>query len=151
VKELAQSKPGISNAQLMGRAIEIRNSGRTDRISAGSSITSGTEGSLGLLDTLDDFGAMQGQAQSSGESIPISDGYHAHDHISMEAPRAPLPRDGVEPANWAARRASNGANEPHASEISGEFSTRDKLELLRSLMDDVRVREALGELTGSNG
>jgi signal transduction histidine kinase len=153
VKELARSKPGISNAQLMGRAIEIRNSGRSDRMSPGSTMTSGTEGSLGLLDTLDDFGAMQGQDGSHGQTISIGDGHHAHDpvghdHMSIDAPIAPLPRDGAESAM---RRASNGAQEPYASEISGEFSTRDKLELLRSLMDDVRVREALGALTGSDG
>jgi hypothetical protein len=160
VRELAASRPAMSSAsQLMGRAIEMRNTHPNERsaigmerVSAGSSLTSGSEGSLGLLDKLDDFGALHTSPDSPRLQI-AHDAPRGRGLADVDGPPAPLPHgDGsADPSQWASNGARIEMPASPASELHQEFSTRDKLELLRSLMDDVRVREALGALTGPNG
>jgi hypothetical protein len=104
---------------------------------------------LGLLDRLDDFGTLH---SSEPQRLHlVSEAQHSHGVSDAEAPTAPLPRDGADASHWDGQHGQGGVPVSPASELDQEFSTRDKLELLRSLMDDVRVREALGALTGSNG
>lgn len=113
------------------------------------------ENGLGLLDTLDDNGESQGTKTSLRVQPIAGHGDRAHE-ILAHGPQAPLPADRngkielkAQPAHRApaAQRIDAGSR---ASDDDEDFSTRDKLELLRSLMDDVRVREALGSLMGAD-
>jgi hypothetical protein len=113
------------------------------------------ENGLGLLDTLDDNGESQGTKTSLRVQPIAGHGDRAHE-ILAHGPQAPLPADRngkielkAQHAHRApaAQRIDAGSR---ASDDDEDFSTRDKLELLRSLMDDVRVREALGSLMGAD-
>jgi len=153
MKHLASSRAlGSSASQLMGRAMEKRSSHAQEaqtiaheRAASGPSAASVAEPSLGLLDSLDDFGHPQ--TKESPRLQIAGDAQHARAIIDIDAASAAQPHAGSDQER--ARRRTNGAHDSHASEFDQDFSTRDKLELLRSLMDDARVREALGSLTGS--
>jgi molecular chaperone GrpE (heat shock protein) len=135
INEVAHSRPAVSpNTDLLERAIDRKRSAAMRSDSAGT-----IESSLGVLDTLDDFGMAQSDSKRT----------IARERTDVESPSAPLPRETVHSDSSApARRISNGTPEALHIGEGDEFSTRDKLELLRALMDDVRVREALGGLTG---
>ncbi len=147
MKHLASSRSsGSSASQLLGRAMEKRSShAQEPQTIAHERVASGAEASLGLLDSLDDFGHPQ--TKESPRLQIAGDAQPARGIIDIDAASAAQPHDGS--ALEHARRRTNGAHDSHASEFDQDFSTRDKLELLRSLMDDARVREALGSLTGS--
>jgi len=153
IKELAAARTAGSPAsQLMGRAMEMRQAHvqgiSAERMSSATGVSS--EQSLGLLDSLDDFGALQ---TKESPRLQLAGEPHARGLLDMDAPSPALPRESTngEHAHHGSKSSANGAFGSHAAELDEEFSTRDKLELLRSLMDDARVREALGSLTGSSG
>jgi hypothetical protein len=136
IKQLASSRASSAPSnEIVGRAIDMKRSS-----SLRSTGADAFETSLGVLDTLDDFGVAQ---EAGNRTLSLREG------PTGENPTAPLPRDASRPESGSnARRLSNGASERAQLGEGDEFSTRDKLELLRALMDDVRVREALGGLTG---
>ena len=111
---------------------------------------------LGLLDTLDDNGESRGSKTSPRLQPIVSQGERAREILASN-PQAPLPTDRGNDRNGKIELKAPASNRPapasRGDTISRvpddeEFSTRDKLELLRSLMDDQRVREALGTLMG---
>lgn len=162
MRELASSRPTASGpGQLLGRALGMKHPQMHDkraptieRSSRGTGMTSGLEGSLGLLDTLDDAGAVHSVDSAARPQSATGEAHRARESAEANHPPAPLPRDGVgqhsDPA-WDSRPKSNGMDDSPSFENEGEISTREKIELLRALMDDVRVREALSGLTSVEG
>jgi hypothetical protein len=161
MKEHASSKPtAASAARIVGRTLELKNArsqgkgaSMTERSPNPAGVSSGSEGSLGLLDTLDDYGAMHTKDAPGRMQSGSSDDHNLHILDDMDGPSAPLPRESAsaDGASWASRHMTPEPQDHISFEDPGEISTRDKLELLRALMDDVRVREALGGLTGVEG
>ena len=108
---------------------------------------------LGLLDTLDDFGRMQPHKTSPSISPVTGSEVERLEILHSDlSPASALPHGRNGTGSWP----PEDADEDQAALMSlacvdAELSVANKLEQLKSLMSDARVRQALHELRRENG
>ena len=106
--------------------------------------------SLGLLDSLDDFGQMQTRKTSPSIQPSIIHGSGRRELIeAQDSTAAPLPSKTGEKRGRNTSETiplHDGEHDTHGIRREGEMPIEGKLDQLKSLLGDARVRKALEEL-----